>query len=113
MVLAAGAKLLAKEPSLTADFSKASAALSKARLNNVPRYLPNPEENWGPKTRHGRPLLGTSKVSSLSACETVLALDGNTRYGRHRMGGICRQHYLSRHSVAQTVGRMKTSAAKC
>jgi len=59
----AGAKLLAKEPSLEADFSKASAALSKARLNNVPRYLPNPEENWGPKTRHGRPLLGTSKVS--------------------------------------------------
>mmetsp|Transcript_18216 Transcript_18216/g.47536 ORF Transcript_18216/g.47536 Transcript_18216/m.47536 type:complete len:515 (-) Transcript_18216:135-1679(-) len=55
------AKLLAKEPSLEADFSKASAALSKARLNNVPRYLPNPEENWGPKTRHGRPLLGTSK----------------------------------------------------
>jgi hypothetical protein len=31
-------------------------------MSNVPRFLPNPEENWGPKARHGRPLLGSSKA---------------------------------------------------
>mmetsp|Transcript_27832 Transcript_27832/g.49727 ORF Transcript_27832/g.49727 Transcript_27832/m.49727 type:complete len:523 (-) Transcript_27832:218-1786(-) len=56
------ARLLAKGPKFKADFSRASAAMSKARMSNVPRFLPNPEENWGPKARHGRPLLGSSKA---------------------------------------------------
>eukprot|EP00976_Prorocentrum_cordatum_P079599 1183621-Prorocentrum_minimum.AAC.1 len=27
--------------------------MSKAKLNKVPRFIPNPEENWGPKARAG------------------------------------------------------------
>mmetsp|Transcript_22938 Transcript_22938/g.63658 ORF Transcript_22938/g.63658 Transcript_22938/m.63658 type:complete len:234 (-) Transcript_22938:478-1179(-) len=49
-------RLLAKEPSIQADFSRSQKALSQAKVNKVARYLPNPEENWGPKTRHGKPI---------------------------------------------------------
>ena len=50
------ARLLGKEPELKADFSRAQQALSKAKANKVARFLPNPEANWGPKPKHGRPL---------------------------------------------------------
>lgn len=46
--------ILSKEPEMKADFSRAQQAMSKARQKGVPRYLPNPEANWGPKARHGR-----------------------------------------------------------
>ncbi|KAL4430759.1 hypothetical protein ABPG75_006015 [Micractinium tetrahymenae] len=46
--------ILSREPELKADFSRAQQAMSKARQKGVPRYLPNPEANWGPKARHGR-----------------------------------------------------------
>lgn len=48
-------KILAKEPQLEANFSRAAGALvhdAKGR-NKVPRYVNNPE-NWGPKTRHNK-----------------------------------------------------------
>ena len=39
---------------LQANFSRASTAMSKAQASGVPRFLPNPEQNWGPKPRAGR-----------------------------------------------------------
>ena len=51
--IAAG-KLLAKEPELKANFSRAQGAGSNAKANKVARFLPNPEANWGPKPKHGR-----------------------------------------------------------
>ena len=47
-------KLLAKEPELKANFSRAQGAGSNAKANKVARFLPNPEANWGPKPKHGR-----------------------------------------------------------
>lgn len=44
-------------------------ALSKALAQGVPRFLPNPEEYWGPKPRAGRHL--TSKHVSSLGKETV------------------------------------------
>ncbi|PSC68820.1 putative tRNA (guanine(26)-N(2))-dimethyltransferase 2 isoform B [Micractinium conductrix] len=51
----AAESILAKEPELKADLSRAAQAVSKARQKGVARFLPNPEANWGPKPRHGRP----------------------------------------------------------
>ena len=51
---AAAGKLLAKEPELKANFSRAQGAGSNAKANKVARFLPNPEANWGPKPKHGR-----------------------------------------------------------
>ena len=77
----AAEKILAKEPEVKADFSRAQQAVSKAKQKGVARFLPNPglsrgaffvgcgaplltplaclapaaEANWGPKPRHGRP----------------------------------------------------------
>lgn len=50
-----GQMLLSKEPTLQADFSRASGSLipDKKGKNKVPRFVGNPE-NWGPKTRHGK-----------------------------------------------------------
>lgn len=50
------AKILAVEPSFEADFSKADGQFSKARESNQPRFVQNPE-NWGPRPKHGRPML--------------------------------------------------------
>lgn len=50
------AKILAKEPELQADFSTAAGAMSGAKANKQTRFVENPE-NWGPRPRHGRPLL--------------------------------------------------------
>lgn len=47
------AALLAKEPELKANFSRAPGALSAARGAKVARFLPNPEPFWGPKARAG------------------------------------------------------------
>lgn len=53
-VCCAAAKILAKQPELKADFSRATSAVSQAKQNKVARFLPNPEANWGPKAKHGR-----------------------------------------------------------
>ena len=51
-------KLLTKEPTLKVNFSRASAAISRAKTEKVARFLPNPEANWGPMSKHTR----TAKV---------------------------------------------------
>jgi tRNA (guanine26-N2/guanine27-N2)-dimethyltransferase len=48
------AKLLAKPPALEANFTRASGAVSAAKLQGVPRFVENPPE-WGPMARAGRP----------------------------------------------------------
>lgn len=45
-------KLMAKQPVLKADFSRAVGAVSEAKKTKQARFLPNPEPNWGPKARH-------------------------------------------------------------
>ncbi len=61
--LCAAGKLLAKEPELKANFSRAQGAASNAKANKVARFLPNPEANWGPKPKHGRPVKVCTCVS--------------------------------------------------
>ncbi|KAL4184668.1 hypothetical protein AMTRI_Chr10g2270 [Amborella trichopoda] len=58
-----GYAILAKEPTLEVNFARASAALSKAQAKKVARFLPNPENHWGPKPKAGRKI--TSKHASL------------------------------------------------
>ncbi|KAF9606003.1 hypothetical protein IFM89_021329 [Coptis chinensis] len=67
-----GTVILAKEPTLQADFARAVASLSKAQAKKVARFLPNPEKHWGPKLRAGRQI--TSKHVSLLG---PLAINGS------------------------------------
>ncbi|KAK3151183.1 hypothetical protein QOZ80_3AG0242770 [Eleusine coracana subsp. coracana] len=64
-----GTMILSKEPTLEANFSRAVAALSKAQVKKVKRFLPNPERHWGPKVRAGRKI--TSKHVSLLGPEAI------------------------------------------
>ncbi|KAJ4707250.1 tRNA (guanine(26)-N(2))-dimethyltransferase [Melia azedarach] len=64
-----GSVILAKEPTLQANFARAVASLSKAQAKKVARFLPNPERHWGPKLRAGRQI--TSKHISLLGPEAV------------------------------------------
>lgn len=54
---------------LQANFARAAASLSKAKVKKEVRYLPNPERHWGPKVRAGRQI--TSKHCSLLGPEVV------------------------------------------
>jgi len=51
-----GKVILSKEPKIEANFKKVQSATSKALASGVARFLPNPEEFWGPKPRAGRHL---------------------------------------------------------
>jgi tRNA (guanine26-N2/guanine27-N2)-dimethyltransferase len=51
-----GKVILSKEPEIEANFKKVQSATSKALASGVARFLPNPEEFWGPKPRAGRHL---------------------------------------------------------
>ncbi|XP_042501683.1 probable tRNA (guanine(26)-N(2))-dimethyltransferase 2 isoform X1 [Macadamia integrifolia] len=64
-----GSVILAKEPTLQANFARAVASLSKAQAKKVARFLPNPERHWGPKLRAGRQI--TSKHVSLLGPDAV------------------------------------------
>ncbi|KAJ8478405.1 hypothetical protein OPV22_022132 [Ensete ventricosum] len=64
-----GTVILSKEPKLQANFARAAASLSKAKVKKEVRYLPNPERHWGPKVRAGRQI--TSKHCSLLGPEAV------------------------------------------
>ncbi|KAK0585186.1 hypothetical protein LWI29_024439 [Acer saccharum] len=64
-----GSVILAKEPTLQANFARAVASLSKAQAKKVARFLPNPERHWGPKLRAGRQI--TTKHISLLGQEVV------------------------------------------
>ncbi|KXZ45265.1 hypothetical protein GPECTOR_56g361 [Gonium pectorale] len=48
------AKLLAKEPSIEANFALVSSAITRRKEDKAPRFVQNPAY-WGPKSRHGRP----------------------------------------------------------
>ncbi|XP_020269199.1 probable tRNA (guanine(26)-N(2))-dimethyltransferase 1 isoform X2 [Asparagus officinalis] len=72
-----GTVILAKEPTLQANFSRAVSSLSKAQAKKVARFLPNPERHWGPKVRAGRRI--TSKHVSLLGAE---ALNGTNSHGQ-------------------------------
>lgn len=50
------AKILAKPPTLEANFTKASGSFSGAKARGEARFVQNPD-NWGPRPRHGRPML--------------------------------------------------------
>jgi len=50
-----GSVILGKEPKITANWTRVTAAQSKARREGVARYPLNPAENWGPKRRAGKP----------------------------------------------------------
>lgn len=50
------AKILSKEPQLQANFGGAKVAMSKSKAERKARFVQNPE-NWGPRPRHGRPML--------------------------------------------------------
>ncbi|CAL5223126.1 g5591 [Coccomyxa viridis] len=45
-------KLLSKEPKIQANFARANGAQRSQHGPRVPRFIPNPEANWGPKSRH-------------------------------------------------------------
>ncbi|CAL9197885.1 unnamed protein product [Musa hybrid cultivar] len=64
-----GTVILSKEPKLQANFARAAASLSKAKVKKEVRYLPNPERHWGPKVRAGRQI--TSKHCSLLGPDVV------------------------------------------
>ncbi|GAQ82087.1 tRNA methyltransferase [Klebsormidium nitens] len=49
-----GQKILAQQPQIQANFARSNAAQSKAQATRVPRFLPNPEQHWGPKPKAGR-----------------------------------------------------------
>ena len=50
------AKILAVDPKIEVNFATAKGAISKAKADRKPRFVRNPE-NWGPRPKHGRPLL--------------------------------------------------------
>lgn len=60
-----GGKLLAKEPELQANFSRAAGSVSKSQAAGVTRFVQNPAF-WGPKARHGRPVKGSDQVQRLA-----------------------------------------------
>merc|ERR1712166_575836 len=45
------ARILAIEPKLEADFTKAKGSVTSAKATGVAKFLKNPEANWGPGTR--------------------------------------------------------------
>ena len=52
-----GEAILAKEPSVVANWTRVNGAFTKAQRDGVTRYPNNPSENWGPKARAGRHLM--------------------------------------------------------
>lgn len=50
------AKILAVEPTIEVSFANAKGVMSKAKADRKARFVQNPE-NWGPRPKHGRPLL--------------------------------------------------------
>lgn len=62
---------------LQANFARSNAAQSKAQATRVPRFLPNPEQHWGPKPKAGRrigpqhaSLMGEAAVNGTSSLST-------------------------------------------
>lgn len=49
-----GGIILSKEPKIEANWSRVSGAMSSAKEKKIPRFVPNPSNNWGPMSRAGR-----------------------------------------------------------
>eukprot|EP00244_Chara_vulgaris_P009277 TRINITY_DN3912_c0_g4_i1.p1 TRINITY_DN3912_c0_g4~~TRINITY_DN3912_c0_g4_i1.p1 ORF type:complete len:121 (+),score=16.37 TRINITY_DN3912_c0_g4_i1:2-364(+) len=77
-----GTVILKKEPALQANFARVHSALSRAQVSGVPRYLPNPEPQWGPKPRAGR-TLGPKHMASHRPPEGQLLTKKGEREGEH------------------------------
>ncbi|CAG9463613.1 unnamed protein product [Pedinophyceae sp. YPF-701] len=54
------AAILSKPIETAVSFARHVPSLSKAKMNNVGRFLPNPDENWGPQRKHGKAKIGES-----------------------------------------------------
>lgn len=74
-----GSVILGKEPNLKANFTRAQSAISKAQSKKVARFLPNPENYWGPKPRAGRRI--TKKHASLMGPEFINNLSHEAENG--------------------------------
>jgi len=74
-----GSVILGKEPNLKANFTRAQFALSKAQSKKVARFLPNPENYWGPKPRAGRRI--TKKHTSLMGPEFINSISHQEENG--------------------------------
>ena len=48
-----GAAILAKEPKIKANWSRVAGSVSSAKERNIPRFVPNPTNNWGPMAKAG------------------------------------------------------------
>ena len=48
-----GAAILAKEPKVKANWSRVAGSVSSAKERNIPRFVPNPTDNWGPMAKAG------------------------------------------------------------
>ena len=69
------AKILAKPPVIEANFSNAPGTLSKARTEGKARFVQNPD-NWGPRPRHGRPMLAHEIEAETAAAAAATAAGG-------------------------------------
>ncbi|KAL3144470.1 hypothetical protein ABBQ32_004211 [Trebouxia sp. C0010 RCD-2024] len=93
-------KLLAKQPELKANFSRAQGAGSNAKANKVARFLPNPEANWGPRPKHGRAVkdLATAEPDAAEAKAVPHTADANADSGAAEAkaeSGVAEAHHMA------------------
>ncbi|OAY69240.1 putative tRNA (guanine(26)-N(2))-dimethyltransferase 2, partial [Ananas comosus] len=73
-----GTIILSENQILEANFAQPVDHLSKSRVKKLPRFLPNPERYWGPKSKAGRQLVevivNLSELLSHLLCELCVAL---------------------------------------
>ena len=50
------ARILGAPSSVKANFTRVLGAISASKQAKQARFLPNPEPNWGPRPKHGRPV---------------------------------------------------------
>lgn len=53
-----GSVILEKEPAVKANWTRVNGAFTQSQRDGVTRFPNNPEANWGPKMRAGRPMSG-------------------------------------------------------
>lgn len=77
------ARIMARQPAFTADFTRRD----EAKPSKGPRFLPNPEENWGPKARAGGLAARAAKPGADAPALTVeqrMALKRSNNQGRRK-----------------------------
>lgn len=62
----AAAKILARPAAVKANFTRVLGAISASKQAKQARFLPNPEPNWGPRPKHGRPVRVRPTLCSLA-----------------------------------------------